>query len=277
MAPIRNALHVLQLQGPLDPELKNSADVMTRQVDHMVRLVDDLLDVSRITRGKITLRREPASLNDVVARAVEAARPLVDSRRHSLNVELPPQDVFVHGDVGRLTQVVMNLLINAAKFTPNQGHVDVEIVDAGMLAQIRVCDDGIGIAAETLRSIFDLFVQADRTLDRAQGGLGIGLTLVRRIVEMHGGTVEVRSDGPNCGSEFVVNLPKLQNPGKVASRRNADGAAVAKPPLDRKLRVLIVDDNHDSASTLGMLVRLWGCDVATAYNGVEALQDRRAA
>ncbi|MBN8627308.1 MAG: response regulator [Planctomycetes bacterium] len=270
LAPIRNALHVLQLQGNPDPALQTAADVMTRQVDHMVRLVDDLLDVSRITRGKITLRRETITLNEVVRRAVEAARPLIDSRRHALDVALPEHDVFVSGDVNRLTQVVMNLLINAAKFTPNDGHLRVGLTQSGGQAQIRVCDDGIGIAPDTLGSIFDLFVQADRTLDRSQGGLGIGLTLVRRIVEMHEGSVAVQSDGPQCGSEFVVNLPTISRPTRKPEHNSADGAS-ASSRLAQQLRVLIVDDNHDSATTLAMLVRLWGCEVATAYDGAEAL------
>ncbi len=177
LAPIRNALHVLKLQGPHDPTIDQTAKIMTRQVDHMVRLVDDLLDVSRITRGKITLRRESIVLNDVAARAIEAARPLIDARRHALDVELPTDELCLRADGNRLAQVITNLLINAAKFTPENGNLKLSIRRSVDEAIITVSDDGVGIAPDALRSIFDLFVQADATLDRAQGGLGIGLTL----------------------------------------------------------------------------------------------------
>lgn len=272
LAPIRNALHVLRMEGSLDAPLQRAADVMTRQVDHMVRLVDDLLDVSRITRGKIVLRREPTSLNDVIARAVEAAKPLMDAREHCLRTNTPSSDLYVFGDGNRLAQVVINLLVNAAKFTPNRGTVDVSLESGDEQAVIKVRDDGIGIAAEALTSIFELFTQADRTLDRAQGGLGIGLTLVRRIVEMHDGVVEARSPGVNQGSEFTLRLPIMADLAAAAQQRRSERPAEAPTKFDKRLRVLIVDDNHDSAATLAMLVRLWGCEVATAYNGREALQ-----
>ena len=272
LAPIRNSLHVLRMEGSLDAPLQRAADVMTRQVDHMVRLVDDLLDVSRITRGKIVLRREPTSLNDVISRAVEAAKPLMDAREHCLRTSTPNSDVYVFGDGNRLAQVVINLLVNAAKFTPNRGTVDVTLECGESQAVIKVRDDGIGIAADALTSIFELFTQADRTLDRAQGGLGIGLTLVRRIVDMHDGVVEARSPGVNQGSEFTLRLPIMAEAATVAHQRRSERPVESPVKFDKRLRVLIVDDNHDSAATLAMLVRLWGCDVATAYNGREALQ-----
>ncbi|MBA4016630.1 MAG: hybrid sensor histidine kinase/response regulator [Pirellula sp.] len=271
LAPIRNALHVLKMDGSLDVPLQRAAEVMTRQVDHMVRLVDDLLDVSRITRGKIVLRREPTSLNDVIARAVEAAKPLMDAREHCLRTSTPNADIYVFGDGNRLAQVVINLLVNAAKFTPNRGTIDIMLEAREGQALIKVRDDGIGIAPDALTSIFELFTQADRTLDRAQGGLGIGLTLVRRIVEMHDGVVEAQSSGLNQGSEFTLRIPIAA---EQAAANPRPGERPMEPPtkFDKRLRVLIVDDNHDSAATLAMLVRLWGCDVATAYNGHEALQ-----
>ncbi len=272
LAPIRNALHVLKMEGALDAPLQRAADVMTRQVDHMVRLVDDLLDISRITRGKIVLRRERTSLNDVIARAVEAAKPLMDAREHCLRTNTPNSEIHVFGDGNRLAQVVINLLVNAAKFTPNRGTIDVTLECGGGQAVIRVRDDGIGIAEDALTSIFDLFTQADRTLDRAQGGLGIGLTLVRRIVEMHHGVVEARSAGLDQGSEFTLRFPIMAESTTIGRPRGSERPADSPLKFDKRLRILIVDDNHDSAATLAMLVRLWGCDVATAYNGQEALQ-----
>lgn len=272
LAPIRNALHVLKLQGPHDPTIDQTAKIMTRQVDHMVRLVDDLLDVSRITRGKITLRRESIVLNDVAARAIEAARPLIDARRHALDVELPTDELCLRADGNRLAQVITNLLINAAKFTPENGNLKLSIRRSVDEAIITVSDDGVGIAPDALRSIFDLFVQADATLDRAQGGLGIGLTLVRSIVEMHGGRVEVQSAGVGLGSTFTVTLPADRRQSTPSSNGAPPVASLGTNALRRRLRVLIVDDNHDSAATLAAVLRLWGCDVVSAYDGVEALR-----
>jgi PAS domain S-box-containing protein len=213
LAPIRNAVELLRLAEPLGPPLHRAREVIGRQVQHMSRLVDDLLDLSRIRRGKILLRREPVDLGEVVAGAVEASRPLLEARRHGLEVSAPAGPLRVVGDPTRLVQVVLNLLNNAGKYTPEGGHVGLCVGREGGEAVVRVRDDGVGIAADLLPRVFDLFTQADRTLDRAEGGLGIGLALVKKLVEMHGGTAEAHSEGPNRGSEFVVRLPLLKDEG----------------------------------------------------------------
>ncbi|HET9228433.1 MAG TPA: ATP-binding protein [Thermoanaerobaculia bacterium] len=212
LAPIRNAVHVLKLAGPLGDRQQWAREIIERQTQHLTRLVDDLLDVSRITRGKVALAREPLDLATIVNRAVETSLPLIDARRHQLDVALPPEPVRVDGDLTRLVQVVGNLLNNAAKYTDEGGHIRLEAVLEDGMAVIRVRDNGMGLPADLLPHIFDLFSQADRSLDRSQGGLGIGLTLVRRLVELHGGEVEARSDGPGQGSEFVVRLPAADSP-----------------------------------------------------------------
>jgi PAS domain S-box-containing protein len=267
LAPISNALHLARLPGA---DSRQAIDLIERQVEHMVRLVDDLLDVSRITRGKIELRRERADLAAVVVRAVEGSRPLIDARRHALDLRLPDDPLPVDGDPVRLAQVVWNLLNNAAKYTPEGGRIGVAVEREGGEAVVRVRDTGMGIPADMLARVFDLFTQVDRTLDRAEGGLGIGLTLVRRLTEMHGGTVEAHSDGPGQGSEFVVRLPLAAG----ASLAEAPGQGGPAPPPGLPTpgrRVLLVDDNRDSADTLAMLLRLLGHDVRTAYEGRQAL------
>jgi signal transduction histidine kinase len=205
LAPIRNALQILRLAGE-GPVAERNRALIERQVDQLVRLVDDLLDVSRAMRGKVTLRLERVDLRAVAAQAVETAHPLISARGHALNVALPPEPVPLDADPLRLVQVVGNLLVNAAKYTERGGRIWLE-VGGGEGAVLRVRDTGIGIAPDLLPHVFDLFVQADQSATRAQGGLGIGLTLVRTLVEMHGGTVEAHSPGPGGGSEFVVRLP----------------------------------------------------------------------
>jgi CheY-like chemotaxis protein len=234
-----------------------------------VRLVDDLLDVSRITQGKITLRREPVLLADVVARAVEMMRAVVDARGHALTVSLPVEPLRVDADPARLAQVLGNLLSNAVKYTPPGGSIwlTAERVDADVT--IRVRDTGIGLAAELLPHIFDLFVQGDASLDRTRGGLGIGLTLVRRLVEMHGGRVEARSGGLGHGSEFVVRLPVLGSALPEAATRPPAGAP---PVTGRRLKVLVVEDSQDTAESLTMLLELWGHEVRVAFDGLAALE-----
>jgi signal transduction histidine kinase/CheY-like chemotaxis protein len=209
MAPIRNAAEVLRRLDLADPHLQWASDVIARQVEHMVRLVDDLLDISRITSGKIQLRMEPVDVNVAVARAIETSRPLIDSRSHELSVELPPSPLLVKADLVRLSQILSNLLNNAAKYTEVGGQIRLDVAHRDGDVVFRVCDNGIGISAEMLPCIFDLFTQVDRSLDRSQGGLGVGLTLVRELVGMHGGSVRAHSDGPNQGSEFVVRLPAV--------------------------------------------------------------------
>ena len=219
LAPIRNAAQVLKLVGTENAHQKWAREVIERQTQHLTRMVDDLLDVARITQGKVKLAREPLDLATIVQRAVETSRPLIDARRHHLTVALPPGPVRVEGDLTRLVQVVGNLLNNSAKYTDEGGHIRLEAAQVeGQTAVIRVRDDGMGLSADMLPHVFDLFSQADRSLDRSQGGLGIGLTLVKRMVELHGGQVEAHSDGPGRGSEFVVRLPAAVTPPPPASR-----------------------------------------------------------
>ena len=207
LAPIRNAVEILRQSGGDEQKVKPATEMMQRQVGQMVRLVDDLLDVSRISRGKIELRKEPVELASVVHHAVEAVRPLCESMDHELTVTLPPQPMYLNADPTRLAQVVGNLLNNACKFTEKGGRIRLTVEQEGEQAVIRVQDTGIGIAAEQLPRIFEMFTQVDTSLERSRDGLGIGLTLVKKLVEMHGGTVEARSAGVGQGSEFVVRLP----------------------------------------------------------------------
>jgi signal transduction histidine kinase len=207
LAPIRNAAEIIRMLNIPDPNLEWAGDVISRQVEQLIRLVDDLLDISRITGGKIQLRKEPLDVAVAVARAVETSRPLIDSRRHALSVDLPPYPLLVEGDLVRLSQILSNLLNNAAKYTEEGGRISLDVTHDAAEAVFRVRDNGIGIDPDMVPCIFELFTQVDRSLDRSQGGLGVGLTLVRQLVEMHGGTVQVYSDGPNRGSEFVVRLP----------------------------------------------------------------------
>ncbi len=236
----------------------------------MVRLVDDLLDVSRITRGKVKLKTEPLDAAAVVAAAVETSRPLIDARGHSLTVALPPEPLWVTADPARLAPVLANLLNNAAKYTDRGGRIHLSAEREGGEAVFRVRDTGVGIAADMLPQVFDLFTQVDRSLDRSEGGLGIGLTLVSRLVEMHGGTVQALSAGPGRGSEFVVRLPALPAP-PVGAAPPSSGNGTYAPPTAGGLRVLVVDDNRDSAHSLALLLQEIGCDVRTAYDGEAAL------
>ncbi len=271
LAPLRNALYIVRQRGPERRAVSRQAwDLMDRQIGHLVRLVDDLLDVSRITRGRVELRKEVIDLAEVATRAVEAARPLIDARRHRLTYEGPPEPVRVEADPVRLTQVIGNLLNNAAKYTDEGGRITLTVGREVREAVVRVRDTGTGIPPEMLPAVFDLFTQAERTLDRAQGGLGIGLTLVRSLVEMHGGTVQVFSAGVGAGSEFVVRLPALA--GAVEGGAGpGPGVAAAVTPR----RILVVDDNVDSAESLALLLRLAGHRARTAHNGPGALAAAR--
>jgi CheY-like chemotaxis protein/two-component sensor histidine kinase len=245
--------------------------MMNRQVGHLARLVDDLLDVSRITRGKVDLRKEQVPLETLVARAVEAARPLIDARHHEMTVSLPPEPVHLNADPTRLVQVLGNLLNNAAKYTEEGGRIWLTASREGSEAVVRVRDTGIGIPSHMLPKVFDLFTQDDRTLDRAEGGIGIGLTLVRSLVELHGGSVVATSSGPGHGSEFVVRIPALPyDPRRPRSDTGADQTPWAPPS-----RVLIVDDNVDSAESLAMLLNLTGHSVRTAHDGPSAIEAAR--
>jgi signal transduction histidine kinase/DNA-binding response OmpR family regulator len=270
LAPIRNAVQVLRMIDLKDDDLQWANDVISRQVDQMVRLVDDLLDISRITGGKIQLRREPVDVAAVVHRAVETSRPLIDARRHELAVALPEQPVWVDADAVRLAQVLANLLNNAAKYTGEGGKIELSVTTVGPDTVFRVRDNGIGISPEMLSSVFDLFTQVDRSLDRSQGGLGIGLTLVRRLVEMHGGSVQAFSEGTNRGTEFLVRLPALVvPPARVPDAEPAAEESAGAAPC----KVLVVDDHPDVTRSLARLLRLSGHEVRTAEDGAGALAE----
>jgi signal transduction histidine kinase len=209
LAPVRNAVRILQIKGPDEPEQKWAREVIERQVHQMTRLIDDLLDVSRITSGRLELRRQLVDLGQVMVEAVEISRPLIVQERHELTVRLPEEPVHLEADAARLAQVFSNLLNNAAKYTPSGGRIEIESLRVGAEVAITVRDNGMGIPEDMLPKVFEMFLQVDRSLERSQGGLGIGLTLVKRLVDMHDGSVEARSRGPGKGSEFVVRLPAL--------------------------------------------------------------------
>lgn len=266
LAPLSNAVQVLRLAGD-DPGTRESARrIMERQLEQLVRLVDDLLDLSRVTRGKMELRKERIDLIAAVNSAIETSRPLVEARDHTLAVSLPPGPVYLEADLIRLAQVFANLLSNACKYTERGGRIRLLVERDGNDAVVKVGDNGIGIPAHALPWIFDIFTQFDQSFERSQGGLGIGLSLVRRLVEMHGGTVEAHSDGPGQGSEFVVRLPLcVEQPAGLVTEE-ADG----RIPAPRR-RILVVEDNLDSAETLREVLALLGHEVLTAYDGLEAV------
>ena len=272
LAPIRNAAHTLGLFGGDDARLRWVSDVIERQVGLMTRLVDDLLDVSRITSGKITLKRAPVRIDEVVEQAVEMARPAAESRNQTLGVEVAEDAGWVDGDQARLVQAIGNLLDNAIKYSDEGGRIVIAAHRDGGDATIAVRDTGAGIPAALLPRVFDLFTQADRSLERRQGGLGLGLTLVRRLVEMHGGTVHVSSDGPGLGSEFTIRLPGVDAAeGAVESAWPLPTAASDSTAAAR--RILVVDDQRDSTDSLAMFLRLRGHEVRTAHDGPSALEE----
>jgi PAS domain S-box-containing protein len=274
LAPVRNALQVMRL-GRHDAGLVEQMRAMAeRQVGYIAHLVDDLLDLSRISRGLLRLLKEPLDVAQPVQQAVEGVQPLVRERQVTLSVSLPAEPVYVEADPTRLQQVVGNLLTNAAKYTDPGGTILLSARQEGGDLVLRVRDTGIGIAADMLPKIFDLFVQAERRLDRSQGGLGIGLTLVRRLVEMHGGSVVASSAGPGQGSEFVVRLPALDEArkGELLRRPPDQGPATPSP----RRRILVVDDNVDAAESLALLLRLEGHDARPAHSGPAALEAVRA-
>lgn len=268
LAPIRNAARIFRSKPDADPNLLWASEVIDRQVDHLTRLIDDLLDVSRISRNKLELRRQRISLQDVVLGAVEISRPAIDQNRHELNVSVSAAPTYLLADLARMTQVVMNLLINAAKYTEAGGHIELVAGLEGTDAVIRVKDDGIGIGAETLPRLFDMFFQADPSLERSQGGLGIGLSLVKSVVELHGGTVTAHSAGQGKGSEFVVRVPALSASAPISPPKAIDESKKATTAR----RVLVVDDNRDAAESLAVFLQLSGHAVHTAYDGIEAIE-----
>lgn len=269
LAPLLTALQLLQATGMQDPVAVRVSAVMGRQINHLVRLVNDLLEVSRITRGLIEVRREMLDLTAVLYSAIDTSRPGLNAAGHKLSIELSPEPVVVCGDAVRLTQVFSNLLTNAAKYTNEGGHVSICVKSDGYRAMVSVRDNGIGIAADQLPSVFDMFTQVNRSSRHAQGGLGIGLTLVRSLVALHGGRVEARSDGLGCGSEFVVELP-------VVAASAVGPIESSSPKQFPRRRILIVDDNRDAAETLGELLRALGATVSVAHSGSDALEKLRS-
>jgi len=273
LAPIRNGLHLLRMVDRSSEAAEQARAMMERQMSHLVRLVDDLLEVSRITRGKLDLRRESVELAGIVGSAVDTSRPVIEAAGHTLQVDLPPETITLNADPVRLAQVLANLLNNAAKYTPQGGTIRLQVRREGGDALISVRDSGVGIAPDMLERVFDMFTQLDST--RAQGGLGIGLTLAKSLVELHGGRIQAESGGAGKGSEFVVRLPLL-GAHKPATRSAREGAAVL--PSARSRRILVVDDNVDAAQSLGMLLRQMGHEVDVAHDGqaaVDAARSRR--
>ncbi len=274
LAPIRNAVQILRMQGEeANGDALFARDIIDRQVQQLARLVDDLLDVSRITRGTIELRKERADVAAIVEQALETSRPLLDAASHNLSVALPSEPLWVMADVTRLAQVLANLLNNAAKYTRPGGHIHLAVECDGDDAVIRVHDDGIGIPPQMLSRIFEMFAQVDTSLERAQGGLGLGLTIAQRLVDMHGGTITAASDGPGTGSELIVRLPRLPRLQEPRANAAADsgGRQTGEPQARAELKVLVVDDNNDSADSLAIWLELAGHQVRTAYDGPQAL------
>jgi PAS domain S-box-containing protein len=269
LAPMRNVLGILEVKDIADPQVKWARDVLARQLGHMTHLVDDLLDVSRIANGKVELRRELLDLDSVIRTTVETARPLIDSASHELTVEPADEPVMVDADPTRLTQILLNLLNNAAKYTPPGGRIRIRATRKGGEAVISVRDSGIGIPREQLGHVFEMFSQLAPALDRSQGGLGIGLALVRGLVELHGGSVSAHSDGPGKGSEFVVHLP-------VSADTPVASAAPRAACTSQGCKVLVVDDNADAATSLAMVLTLNGHEVTVANDGPEALEQAPA-
>ena len=263
LAPIRNGLQLIKLAGGQNATVDQARSMMERQLTQMVRLVDDLMDVSRISRDKLELRKELVSLAAILNSAVETSRPLIEQMGHQLTVTLPKQPLIVDADTTRLAQVFLNLLNNAAKYGDRGGHIqlNVELQESDVVVTVK--DTGIGIAADQLPRIFELFTQVDHSLEKSQGGLGIGLTLVKRLVEMHGGRVEAKSEGPGKGSEFIVTLPVVVE----ASRPQEAGIEDEPATPKSSLRILIVDDNQDGANSLAMMLKIMGNDTRTAYDG----------
>ncbi|MEO6709586.1 MAG: response regulator [Planctomycetota bacterium] len=269
LAPIVNGLEMMRLKQLNDPQLVWCRDVITRQVAHLTRLVEDLLDVSRITQGKIKLQTAEVELTKVIERAIETVRPLMDAHNHVLSVHMPADPVVVQGDAMRLAQILSNLLSNAAKYTHDRGKIQLHVSCTDSNVHIRVKDSGVGIPAEMMPKMFELFVQFERTLDRSQGGLGIGLALVKRLVELHGGDVSVHSEGSGRGSEFIVQLPLIPARAADVPKPSEEDSTTSSAVPGRK--ILVVDDNVDAADALAMLLRHTGHRVQTAHSGADAV------
>ena len=266
LAPIRNAVELLRLKGELPADKRGPTEVIDRQARALTRLVDDLLDISRITQNRLELRREPANLAMIVEAAVESSRPLIDAGKHALEVKLPDEPIYLLADVTRIAQVISNLLNNAARYSDPRGRIEVSVRRDLTDAVICISDEGIGIPTAMLSHIFEMFVQVDRAHERGRGGLGVGLALSKQLIEMHGGQISAHSPGPGLGSKFELRLPiasEVESSVKVATSRD-------EAPTSR-LKLLVVDDNKDSVDSLSTLLRLMGNDVQQAYDGVEAV------
>jgi signal transduction histidine kinase/DNA-binding response OmpR family regulator len=272
LAPIRNALHIMRLARNDVTVVEEARTMMERQLGQLVRLIDDLLDVSRITRGKLELRKERIELASVINNAIETARPLIEEAGHQLTISLPAQSIFLDADPVRLAQVFSNLLNNAAKYMERGGHIWLTAERRAREVIITVRDTGIGIPSQSLPVIFDMFSQVDQSLEKSRGGLGIGLTLVKRLIELHGGRVEAHSEGPGCGSEFRTYLPveALAPEPEPPSDHDAQTANQAR------FRILIADDNKDAAQSTGMMLRMLGHEVRSVHNGLQALEEASA-
>ena len=268
LAPLRNAAQLLRVEEAAEPERRWARGVIERQVDSLTRLIDDLMDISRINRNNLELRTQRVELAEVINAAAESSRPLIEERGHELTITLPSQPVYLDGDLVRLAQVFLNLLNNAAKYTEPGGRIWLTGELEGSDVVVRVKDTGVGIPTEELPRVFDMFFQGHRSLERSQGGLGVGLALVQRLVELHRGHVKVTSEGGK-GSEFTVCLPSLAETPTAMQSREPDDTRQAGSTTVR--RILVVDDNRDSADSLAMLLSVNGNDVSTAYDGVEAL------
>jgi PAS domain S-box-containing protein len=272
LAPIRNSLHLLRMTGGAGPAVERVHEIMERQVAHMVRLVDDLLELSRVSRGTIELKKEPVELATIINHAVETSKPFIDANGHQIAVALPTDSVRIDGDLVRLAQVFANLLNNAAKYTERGGNITVTARCEDNAVMVSVRDTGIGIPREMLTRVFDMFAQVDNSLRRSQDGLGIGLSLVHTLVSMHGGSVEAHSNGLGHGSEFIVRLPLADSGSRP---RENESEHVNQADIPRTRRIMVVDDNRDAADSLGMLLRFLGADVHIAYDGQSALESLR--
>jgi PAS domain S-box-containing protein len=268
LAPLRNGLQLLKIAKD-DPGLvERTRHMMDLQLSQMVRLIDDLLDIGRINNDRIVLSREETTLDKIIRQAIETSSPLIHAQQHTLTIEIPPHEIGLKADVVRLTQVFANLLNNAAKYTPRNGSISVTAEERGDTVTVRVADNGIGIQRELLPQVFEMFMQVDKSLERAQGGLGIGLSLVKRLVEMHGGTVEAGSEGTGRGCVFTVHLPMV----RASAPRALPAAAEVKTAPSTGHRILVVDDNEDAAATLALLLQMMGHETRTANDGFEAIE-----
>lgn len=270
LAPLRNGLRILRLANGKDPaEIEKTRQMMERQLGHMVHLIDDLLDISRISRGKLELRKVIFSIEEKIINAVESCRPMIEIAGHKITVNIEDDSMFIHGDPTRVAQILTNLLTNASKYSRKGGHIWLTASRDDGYAVISIRDAGIGISPEMLPKIFEMFTQADKSVERSNGGLGIGLSLAKRLCELHGGTIEAHSAGLGSGSEFTVRLPLVETAEKTMT--DNDETEI----LPTAYRILVVDDNQDAADSLATVLRIAGNEVIVAYDGIEAVESAK--